>query len=340
MNRYSRQSALTQIGDEGQKKIASARVAIVGLGALGSVSAQLCARAGIGFLKLIDRDIVEKTNLQRQVLFTESDANEGRAKSTASKDHLQTINSEIKIEAVLEDLRGENIAELLRDVDAVLDGTDNFETRYLINDFAVKNKIPYIYGGAIETRSMVYSVLPDGRPCLRCLFPQAPTADSAQTCDRSGILASASHWTAALQFTQLVRYLTQGAASIEPVLIQQDVWSEEVKRIQAAEFAAERCEGCRNGIFAALHSQSGTQTLKLCGRNAVQIQPEPGQGIISWNSLSERWKDRGQVLVGTDFARATFEHYELTLFKNGRVIIKGTEDPALARSLYARWVGC
>lgn len=340
MDRYSRQSALAQIGSEGQKKIAFARVAIVGMGALGSVSAQLCARAGIGFLKLIDRDIVEKTNLQRQVLFTESDAREGRAKSTASKEHLQAINSEIKIEAIIEDLRAENIAEILSDVDVILDGTDNFETRYLINDFAVKNKIPYIYGGAIETRSMVYSVLPDGRPCLRCLFPQTPELDVAQTCDRNGVLASAAHWTAAVQFTQLIQLIVNGVSAIQPVLTQYDIWSGELRQINAEELGAERCEGCRSGIFAALELQAGTQTLKLCGRNAVQIQPEQGQAKLNWNTLHERWKDLAEIKIGADFARVALDSYELTLFKNGRVIVKGTEDPAIARSLYARWVGC
>ncbi len=339
-DRYSRQSALSQIGDEGQKKIASSRVAIVGLGALGSVSAQLCARAGVGFLRLIDRDIVELSNLQRQVLFTEEDAREGKSKATASKQHLQKINSQIQIEAVVDDLRFENISDLFHDIDVILDGTDNFETRYLINDFAVQRKVPYFYGGAIETRGMGYSVLPDGRPCLRCLFPQSPSADLAQTCDRSGILAAASHWTAAMQFAQLVRFLAEGPAAVPAVLLQSDVWSGETKLISAGQIAVERCEGCRSGTFAALAPQAGTQTLKLCGRNAVQIQPEQGQANLNWDALHERWKGLAEIKIGADFARVALDPYELTLFKNGRVIVKGTEDPAIARSLYARWVGC
>lgn len=340
MDRYSRQSVLPQIGPAGQQKISAARVAIVGLGALGSVSAQLCARGGIGFLRLIDRDVVELSNLQRQVLFTEEDAQEGKAKATASRDHLLKINSQIRIEAEVDDLRNENIDVLLKDIDAIVDGTDNFEARYLINDFAVKNKIPYFYGGAIETHGMVYAVLPDGRPCLRCLFPQAPSIDLAQTCDRSGILAAASHWTAAMQFSQLVRFLTEGPAAVPAILLQSDVWSGETKLISAAQIAVEGCEGCESGIFAALESQAGTQTLKLCGRNAVQIQPEQGQANLNWDALHERWRGLAEIKVGADFARVALDPYELTLFKNGRVIVKGTEDPAIARSLYARWIGC
>ncbi len=339
-DRYSRQSVLPQIGPAGQAKMLAARVAIVGLGALGSVSAQLCARGGVGLLRLIDRDIVELSNLQRQVLFTEEDAREGKAKATASKQHLHKINSQIQIEAVVDDLRAENVSELLRGIDVVLDGADNFETRYLINDFAVQNKVPFFYGGAIETRGMVYSVLPDGRPCLRCLFPQAPLTNLAQTCDRSGILAAASHWTAAMQFAQLVRLLTEGPSAVPAVLLQSDVWSGEAKSIFAAQITSERCDGCRSGTFAALTPQAGTQTLKLCGRNAVQIQTEQGQVNLNWESLHERWKGLAEIKIGADFARVDLDPYELTLFKNGRVIVKGTEDPAIARSLYARWIGC
>lgn len=337
MNRYARQINLTQVGKEGQEKISSARVAIVGLGALGSVSAQLCARAGIGFLKLIDRDVVEWTNLQRQGLFTEEDACLGRAKATASVDYLSKVNSEIRIEPVIEDLRFENIEELLGSADVILDGTDNYETRYLINDFAVQRRIAYIYGGAVETRGMVYAVLPDGRPCLRCFFPQS---DSSQTCDLNGVLASAAHWTASLQFTQMMQFLVRGASGIQRRVVQYDIWRDDMKYVPAESLGGEQCSGCREGRFAALQHQTGTQTLKLCGRNAVQIQPEKAQAGRSWETLSARLKDHAQVSVGIDFARVALDPYELTVFKNGRVIVKGTEDPAVARGLYAKWFGC
>lgn len=339
VNRYSRQAILSQVGSDGQSKIRSARVAIVGVGALGSVLAQLCARAGVGFLRLIDRDIVELTNLQRQVLFTEIHAKQGAAKATASKEQLQKINSEIAVEAIVDDLRLENIESILGDVDVILDGTDNFETRYLVNDFALKNKIPYIYGGAIETRGMVYAVLPDKRPCLRCLFPQSAVLNETQSCDRNGILASVSHWTASLQFTQLIKLLVEGGVSILPVLTQYDIWKNEIKKISAEFLGEVRCEGCEKGYFAALEPQRGTQTLKLCGRNAVQIHPE-SQQEISFESLSRSLAGEAQMNIGADFARIVFESYELTVFKNGRALVKGTEDPVKARSLYARWVGC
>ncbi len=336
MERYSRQSILSQIGIDGQKKISTARVAIIGVGALGSVSAQLCARAGIGFLRLIDRDVVEPSNLQRQVLFTETDGREGLAKASAAKKQLELINSEIQIEAVIEDLHAENISGLLQDIDVILDGTDNFETRYLLNDYAVKNKIPFIYGGAIETRGMVYTVLADGRPCLKCLFPESAGTHETQTCDRSGILASAAHMTASMQFTQLLQVLTGSEVSAE--LFNFDIWRGEFKQVKAEAIMSTRCSACGEGVFPHLDIQAGVQTLKLCGRNAVQIQSAAGHGL-DWEKLKGRWKGETSVQVSADFARVKVPDYELTLFKSGRVIVKGTEDAAVAKSVYSRWIG-
>lgn len=337
--RYSRQSILPQIGVEGQKKISAARVAIVGVGALGSVSAQLCARAGVSFLRLIDRDVVEWTNLQRQVLFTEVDARESLAKATAAKKHLGLVNSEIKIEAVIDDLNCSNVDEYLSDVDVVLDGTDNFETRYLLNDFSVKNKKPFIYGGAVGTKGMVYSVLADGRPCLKCLFPENPASAGAQTCDLVGVLASTAHVTASVQFTQLIQLIAQGEKAIRAELLSFDVWNNHFENIVANEFIEIRCEACRESRFKHLEDFSSTQALKLCGRNSVQIQSEKGHGL-DWNKLASHWPSEATVQVGSDFARVHVADYELMLFKNGRVIVKGTEDVAIAKSVYARWIGC
>jgi molybdopterin-synthase adenylyltransferase len=340
MERYSRQLVLPQIGPEGQKKIESMRVAIVGMGALGTVSAQLCARAGVGFLKLIDRDTVELSNLQRQVLFDEDDARNGKSKARAAADHLQKINSAVRVEPVVEDLRFENARDLLGQADAVLDGTDNFETRYLLNDFCLQNRIPFVYGGAVETRGMVYSVLPDGRPCLRCLFPQPPNSAHIQTCDRGGILASASHWTAAVQFSEMIRARVEGFSAVPAVLNQYDVWKGGVKQFEANRLVSERCLGCREEKYLALESGQGVQTVKLCGRNAVQIQPEEGEVGRAWDFIKKNKEGHFPVRVYADFARMNFEQYELTLFQSGRVIVKGTEDPAVARSVYARWIGC
>lgn len=339
MDRYSRQFILPQIGAEGQKKIASARVAIVGVGALGSVSAQLLARAGVGLIRLIDRDGVEWNNLQRQVLYTEKDAREGCAKASAAKKQLELINSEIKIEAIVDDLHAGNISQTLEGIDTLLDGTDNFETRYLLNDYALKNRIPYIYAGAIETRGMVYSVLPDNRPCLRCLFPEKPSAEEMQTCDLTGVLSSTSHTSASLQFTHFVQARVQDWKKIPEELVSFNIWNGDFKKINASELAVERCSGCSDHVFPYLETTAGIQTLKLCGRNAVQIQGS-FENRSSWSHLEERWKDRADVLVGVDFAKVKLSEYELTLFKNGRVIVKGTEDPAVAKSIYARWVGC
>ena len=339
MDRYSRQSALSEVGKSGQEKIAHARVAIVGVGALGSVSAQLCARAGIGFIKLIDRDVIEWSNLQRQVLFTEQDARDGLAKASAAKRHIALINSEIQIEAVVEDLNSENISELLYGVDVILDGADNFETRYLLNDYAVKNRVPYIYGGAIETRGMVYAVLPDGRPCLKCIFPESEGLQSSQTCDRSGILASAAHMTASMQFTQLIRVLVAEKASLPAELISFDVWKADFKKISSKDLVVSRCSGCQAKEFPHLEGKHEMQLLKLCGRNAVQIQSSAAQDL-DWGRLAQEWKGETAIQVGIDFARVTVPDYEFMLFKNGRVIVKGTEDPVQAKSIYSRWMGC
>lgn len=338
MDRYSRQFILPAIGEGGQRKISAAKVAIVGMGALGTVLAQLAARAGIGYLRLVDRDVVESSNLQRQVLFSEMDAQEGYAKASAAKKHLTQINSEIQIESVVDDLRADNIADILQGIDIILDGTDNFETRYLLNDYAVQNKRAFIYGGAIGTKGMVYAVLPDKRPCLRCLFPDSPTWPSGETCDRVGILASASHLTASLQFTQLIKLITQGVTALPNDMIHFDVWEGNFKSIRSDTLVGKRCEGCEHGSFPALLATSGIQTLKLCGRNAVQIQ-NPKDFQLSWNKLAERWKDANGVRIGADFARVKVPDFELTLFKSGRVIVKGTEDPAIAKSIYSRWIG-
>ncbi len=339
MHRYSRQFVLPEIGKRGQEKIALARVAIVGIGALGSVSAQLCARAGIGFIKLIDRDVVEWSNLQRQVLFTEQDAHDGLAKASAAKRHLELINSEIQIESVVEDLNSGNIFERLHGIDVILDGTDNFETRYLLNEYAVKNRVSYIYGGAIETRGMVYAVLPDGRPCLKCIFPESEGAQRSQTCDRSGILASAAHVVASIQFTQLVQVLVGEKASLPAELISFDVWKTDFKKISSESLAVSRCSGCEEKEFPYLEGKNGMQLLKLCGRNAVQIQSS-GAWELDWGRLAKEWKGETAVQVGVDFARVTVPDYEFMLFKNGRVIVKGTEDPVQAKSIYSRWMGC
>ncbi len=338
MERYSRQSVLPQIGAAGQKKISAARVAIIGVGALGTVSAQLCARGGIGFLRLIDRDVIEWSNLQRQVLFTEQDAREGSAKATAAKKHLKSVNSDIQIEAVIEDLNASNISDLLRDIDVILDGTDNFETRYLLNDYAVKNKIPYIYGGAVETRGMVYAVLPDGRPCLKCLFPEVPGSQEAQTCDRSGILASAAHMAASMQFTQLIQILTPDSSAVPAQLFSFDLWRGEFKSVSAETVAETRCDACKDGVFSHLDHQPEAQVLKLCGRNAVQIQSAAGHGL-DWDKLEQHWKGETSVQISPDFARVKVPDYELMLFKSGRVIVKGTEDVGVAKSVYSRWIG-
>ncbi len=335
LSRYDRQWRVKEIGKEGQRKLAAARVAVVGLGALGSVSANLLARAGVGHLTLIDRDFPELNNLQRQVLYNEEDVRSNLPKAVIAERKLKEVNSEITLEGHAADLNAETAGELLAGVDLIVDGCDNYETRYLINDYALQNKIPWIYGGVIRTEGLSYVVLPGQGPCLRCLFPEPPAPDQRETCDQSGVLAVAAHLVAAFQVTEALKILTGITDAVERRLWRMNLWPRDFHAVDVEKTPG--CEGCTRGIYPFLASGRALETVKMCGRNAVQIHGSGG--APDFKKLAEKLAGQVDVEYNDHVLNIHAENFQMMVFANGRAIVKGTEDAGRAKSLYAKYVG-
>jgi molybdopterin/thiamine biosynthesis adenylyltransferase len=332
--RYSRQVLFRGIGAEGQRRLTAARIAIVGCGATGSALASLLARAGVGTIRIIDRDYVEPSNLQRQTLFDEADAAESLPKAIAAARKIAAFNSAIVIEPHVADLTPANIVSLLEDAELILDGTDNFETRYLINDFAVKNSIPWIYTAAVGSYGVTLNVLPGKTACLGCIFSEPPQG-TFETCETAGILNSAVNLAASVAATEAIKLLVGADESLRRTLLSFDVW-----RNERAEVAADKpragCRTCGEHEFPHLAGE-GRPHITLCGRNSVQIHER--QRPVDLVQMSERLKPLGTVRHNDFVLKFWAEPYEITLFPDGRAIIKGTTDKTVARSLYARYVG-
>lgn len=341
MERYRKQILFHGIGEEGQAKLLNSRVALIGCGALGSVIAQTIVRAGFGFVRLVDRDFVDLSNLQRQVLYDEADVRERLPKVVAAERKLKAINSEIEIEAVLMDVSSNNILPLMQDVDLVLDGTDNFEIRFLINDAAIEKNIPWVHGGCIGSHGQVMTIIPGQTPCLRCLMPEIPDPGSAETCDTAGVLAPAIQVISSLQVIEAMKVLTGQAELIDSALTIIDVWDGSLRKLDLSNLNEDKtCPCCSGSDRSWLKGDKGSQSTVLCGRNSVQISPS-GEMTMSFAELEERLTPLGQVKNNSFlliFNPAESGH-ELTIFKTGRAIISGTEDLAEARHLYARYVG-
>jgi molybdopterin-synthase adenylyltransferase len=332
--RYSRQALFHGIGAEGQRRLATARVAIVGCGATGSALASLLARAGVGTLRIIDRDYVEPSNLQRQSLFDENDAAESVPKALAAARKIAAFNSGIVVEPQVADLTPANVASLLANSDLVLDGTDNFETRYLVNDYAVEQGRPWIYAAAVGSYGVTMDVLPGETACLACVFP-APPRGVVETCDTSGILNSAVNLVASVQATEALKLLVGARDRLRRTLLSFDVWTNERSEISTARPRAD-CQTCGEREFIHLEGK-GRPHITLCGRNSVQIHER--ERPIDFAEMTERLKPHGTVRHNDFVLKFWREDYEMTLFPDGRAIIKGTTDTAIARSLYARYVG-
>ena len=334
--RYSRQTLFHGIGVEGQRRLASGRVAIVGCGATGSALAGLLARAGIGKLRIIDRDYVEPSNLQRQSLFDEKDALESLPKAVAAARKIVSFNSEIAIEPEVSDLTPANIEGLLEGMDLILDGTDNFETRYLLNDYAVKQSIPWIYTAAVGSYGVTMNILPAKTACLACIFSDSPRG-TADTCETSGILNSAVNVVASIAVTEVLKLLVAGpdAPQLRRTLLSFDVWTNEHGEISAAQPRPD-CRACGTRDFIHLAGE-GRAHITLCGRNSVQIHEH--QRLIDFAEMDRRLQPHGVVRHNDFVLKFWHNPYEMTLFPDGRAIIKGTTDTAIARSLYARYVG-
>jgi molybdopterin/thiamine biosynthesis adenylyltransferase len=332
--RYSRQILFKGIGRQGQERLRAARVAIVGCGATGSAVASLLARAGVGTLRIIDRDYVEPSNLQRQSLFDEADAAESVPKAIAATRKIAEFNSQIVAEPFVADLTPENIGSLLNDIHLILDGTDNFETRYLVNDYAVKNTVPWIYAAAVGSYAATLNILPGQTACLACIFPDAPIG-SVDTCETSGVLGSAVNLVAAIEAAETIKILVGAEDKLRRTLLSFDVWLNHHAEIGASKPRV-GCRACRERDFVHLVGE-GRPHITLCGRNSVQIHERSRP--IDFAEMSERLNALGRVRHNDFVLKFWREPYEMTLFPDGRAIIKGTTDTAVARSLYARYVG-
>jgi molybdopterin/thiamine biosynthesis adenylyltransferase len=336
--RYHRQMLVPGIGEDGQRRLAAAQVLVVGCGALGSVAADLLVRAGVGTIRLVDRDVVELTNLQRQVLYSESDI--GAPKAIAARDRLQAVNSNVEIQAVIDDVDADTIRSLAAGCDLIIDGLDNFETRYLINDFSVSTGIPWIYGGAIGTTGMSTVLLPDDTPCLRCLFPDPPATGTTPTCETAGVLGPVIHRVAAHQITQAIKLLTGNTAAVDRTLQTFDVWSN-VQHAMTPGGRRDDCPCCGRREFEWLDGHRTPSTTVLCGRDAVQIKPGRHHADVPLQELADRLAIHGSFRCTADVLQGRFadEDIELTVFSNGRALVKGSRSPEHARSVYARYIG-
>ena len=332
--RYSWQILFSGIGPEGQQKLAKARVTVVGCGATGSVVASLLARAGVGWLRLVDRDFVEVTNLQRQVLFDENDAAESVPKAIAAARKIASFNSETVAEPQVADLTPENISSLLSGAQLILDGTDNFETRYLINDYSVKNSVPWIYTAAVGSYGVTLNVLPGRTPCLACIFPDPPHG-TLETCETAGVLGSAVSLIGAIAGGEAIKILVGAEDKVRRTLLSFDIWQNEHAEVDAGK-PHPGCRACGDRDFIHLAGQ-GRPHITLCGRNSVQIHERDRP--IDFGEIGKRLHAHGKVRHNDFVLKFWREPYELTLFPDGRAIIKGTTDTAVARSLYARYIG-
>ncbi len=343
LSRYQRQMIFRGLGEDGQRKLLNSRIAIVGCGATGSSIANLLARAGVGFLRLIDRDFVEMNNLHRQMLYDEQNVLEGTPKAVAAAQRLHAINHAIQIEPIVTDFNPGNAIALAQDVDLLLDGTDNFETRYLLNDVAVKLGVPWVYTGVVASYGMTTTIVPDGAtehfgreatPCLQCIMgPEPPTG--GPTCDTAGVIGPIVSLMASISAAEAMKLLT-GKGEINRGMITVDLWDNSFEQFGIAGRNPE-CPVCAKHDFRFLNAEVGSRTAVLCGRNAVQIS-NPG-ARISLPEIAQRLEALGRVSLNDYLLRAHIDGFEFTIFPDGRAIIKGTEDPDLAKSLYARYVG-
>jgi molybdopterin/thiamine biosynthesis adenylyltransferase len=332
--RYARQVLFEPIGRDGQKRLAGSRVAIVGCGALGTIQAALLARAGIGRLRLVDRDYVEESNLQRQLLFDEDDAARCLPKAVAAERKLKRINSDVQAEGVVADASARNTEELVQGFDLILDGTDNFETRFLLNDVSLKLDIPWIYGAVVGSLGVTMTILPGRTACLACVLPSLPKT-AQETCDTVGVIGPSVSWTASLQVTEALKILLGQEDSLHGVMLSYDIWKNRLQQIRPERDP--QCRACGLKDFAYLRDGTSRSTV-LCGRNAVQIRPRETRAL-DLEKLRKRLEAVGRVRGNEYLLQFRLEPYEMTVFADGRAILKGTDSESVARGLYARYIG-
>jgi molybdopterin-synthase adenylyltransferase len=338
LTRYARQIIFPPIGEEGQRRLLDSRVTIIGVGATGSILADRIARAGVGHLRLIDRDFVELNNLQRQLVYDEDDVTAVLPKAVAMARHLRRVNSTITIEEIVADVSATNIAGFIGDADVVLDGTDNFATRYLINDACVKLGKPWVYTGVIASYGMSMTIRPGETACLRCIMGELPAPGTVPTCDTAGIIGPIVSLMGSIAVAEALKLLV-GRGTLNNGMIHVDLWDDSFDRFDLGGPRPD-CPACGRHDYAFLNAEAGARTTALCGRDAVQVSVL-GAPMLSLPALAERLRAAqvGAIQVNTYLLRAQIDGYEFTVFPDGRAIIKGTNDEALAATLYARYVG-
>ena len=339
--RYSRQILYPKIGLDGQRRLAESRVVLIGCGALGTVLANTLVRAGVGHLRICDRDYIERDNLQRQVLFDEADIIANLPKAQAAAEKLARINSEVTVEPVVVDVNPRNVERLADGAQLILDGTDNFETRFLINDLAVKTHRPWIYGAVIGATGLSMTIIPHDTPCLRCVFEEAPPPELNPTCDTAGVIAPAVNLVASLQAVEAIKLLTGRESEINRHLVSIDAWNARlVNLIVSSAYEKGNCPCCKRGEFSYLNGECASTTATLCGRDAVQVCPS-STARIDFSVIAQKLKPvaQGPVTHNQFMLKARIDGHELTLFEDGRAIIKGTDEPDKARTLYAKYFG-
>jgi molybdopterin-synthase adenylyltransferase len=359
LSRYHRQMLLPGFGEEGQRKLLASSALILGCGALGTVITDMLARAGVGHLVIIDRDFIETTNLQRQVLFDERDVADAIPKAEAARRKIARINSGVRVTAIVDDVNYRNIEKYAADVDILIDGVDNFETRYLANDCAVKNGIPYIYGGAVSTVGASYAILPhtkDGdapwetspgckaTPCLRCIFEQAPPPGLNPTCDTAGVIAPVASIIANFQVAETLKILTGNLDRVCQTMFCIDLWANSFQQFKVAgAWENGDCPCCKHRNFEFLDGKAGSNATSLCGSNAVQLTHKQNAAELDFEEIGNRLGQHGKVVSNRFMVRVDItdngKPYELTVFTDGRAIVKGTREGKVARSIYAKYVG-
>lgn len=340
LDRYIRQMRFQPFGDSGQEQLAKSRVLVCGCGALGSILANTLTRAGVGHTRIVDRDFLELNNLQRQVLYTEQDVDDGLPKAIAAQRHLERINSSIEIEAIVADVSSANILDLADGVDCIVDGTDNFETRFLINDASVQTGIPWVYGGCIGAEGQTMTILPNETACLHCLMQAGPPPPgTTPTCDSAGILSMIINVIASIQACEAIKILSGNLEAISRKLQVFDIWENRIRQIDLSALRnGNNCPACNNREFAWLNGEMGSQTAVLCGRNAVQLS-FPEHSGVSLDELKEKLQTVGQVTCNSFLLKLAVEDVAVTVFPDGRAIVQGTEDESKARSIYAKYIG-
>lgn len=333
-DKYSRQILFQPVGPAGQEVLLRSSVVIIGCGALGTAQANALVRSGVGRVRIIDRDFVEENNLQRQILFDESDAASSLPKAVAAERKLKLINSDVQVEGIVADAESHNIENLINGFQLILDGTDNFATRYLINDVAIKHEVPWIYGAVVASYAATLTVVPGRTPCLACVFPKPPQGIH-ETCDTVGVIAPAVAWAASIQMTEALKVLLGHVEELHGSLFACDIWKNRLQQIKP--HINPLCRVCGAREFRHLEAPVGESTT-LCGRDAVQVsQREPRN--LDLSVLAARLEKFGVVRRNDYLLRCRLGEHDLTIFPDGRAIIKGTHDPKVARSLYAKYIG-